>query len=231
MNRRAQFAHFLEHKICEYHFLLSEFITICDRSLENFNAKHEQLDSDEKLITYRFSALASQIQTLKDIVPVLIDKAVAWSDFADVRHMDFMHGARNAITHDGNPLVNLCVDGKYYVAGPFVRYDSIKKKTIKVTPPLVDIKTSTLEFTNDLAIKIHELIESVASEPEIALPVYGIEFFDTAIQHPAIPQFAKELYVSSDKSALNEQDHSRIAKIKTELDTLLAYCSVGLSTK
>ncbi|MHB8149521.1 MAG: hypothetical protein ACYDIB_05120 [Desulfobulbia bacterium] len=231
MNRRAQFAHFLEHKICEYHFLLSEFIIICDRSLENFNTKHEQLEGDGKLINYRFSALASQVQTLKDIVPVLVDKTVAWSDFADVRHTDFMHGARNAMTHDGNPLVNLWVDGKYYVAGPFVRYDTIKKKTIKVTPPLVDVKTSTLEFTNDLAIKIHKLIESVASEPEIALPVYGIEFFDKAIQHPAIPQFAKELYVSSDKSAVNEQDHSRVVKIKTELDTLLAYCSAGLSIK
>lgn len=231
MNRRAQFAHFLEHKICEYHFLLSELITICDRSRENFNAKHEQLEGDGKLINYRFSALASQVQTLKDIVPVLVDKAVAWSDFADVRHMNFMHGARNAITHDGNHLVNLWTEGKYYVAVPFVRYDALKKKMVSVTPPLVDIRTSTLEFTNDLMIKIHELIESVASEAEIALPVYGVEFFDSAIQHPAIPQFVKDLYLSSDKSPTNEQDLSRIARIKGKLNTLLAYCSVELSIK
>lgn len=228
MNRKAQFAHFLKHKVGEYRLRLSEVLEVTDRSLNTFNTKLPQNDSDGRLLTYAFSAMVSQVQTIKDIVPVLLDRKVPWSEYKNVRHMDFVTGARNAITHDGNPIINLWADGKYYVALPFVRIDA-KREVIKVVPPADDIAAVSLEFTHDFFAKVIELVESTASDPEILRPIYGRDYFEEAMRHPAISELARGLYAAADKTEHDKDDPSRLEILISELNGLLSYSLDGLS--
>lgn len=228
MNRKAQFAHFLKHKIAEYRFRLSEVLEVSGRSLNAFNTKLPQNDLDGRLLIYAFSALTSQVQTIKDIVPVLLNRKVAWSEYNNVRHMDFIVGARNAITHDGNPIINLWADGKYYVASPFIRLDA-HGKAIKVIPPADDIAAVSLEFTHDFSEKLIELVESNASDPAIFKSIYGREFFEEAIQHPAIPTFARSLYAAADKVDHDKDDPARLEVLISDLNDLLSYSLSGLT--
>ncbi|MCQ8118976.1 hypothetical protein [Methylomonas rosea] len=230
MNRKAQFAHFLKHKIGEYRFRLSEVLEVSDRSLNTFNSKLPQNNSDGRLLTYAFSAMTSQVQTIKDIVPVLLDREVPWSEYKNVRHMDFVAGARNAITHDGNPIIDLWVDGKYYVASPFLRIGA-RGETITVVPPTEDLATVSLEFTHDFSAKLLELVEGTANDPSILKPIYGREYFEEAMRHPAIPEFARDLYAESDKTEHDKNDPSRLEILLSDLNGLISYSLGGLAGK
>lgn len=228
MSRKAQFAHFLKHKVAEYRFRLSEVLEVSNRSLNTFKNKLPQNDSDGKLLIYAFSAMTAQVQTIKDIVPVLLDRDIPWSEYKSVRHMEFIAGARNAITHDGNPIINLWSDGKYYVALPFVRIGA-RGEMIRISPPKADIAAVSLQFTNDFSAKLIEIVESAGSDPAVLEPIYGQAFFEEAMQHPAIPEFARGLYAAADKSELDNSDPSRLKLLLSDLNGLFSYSLDGLS--
>lgn len=222
MNRKALFAHFLKNKIGEYRFRLSEVLEVSDRSLNTFNTKLRKNDLDGRLLIYSFSAMSSQAMTIMEIVPVLLDRKVPLSHYKEVMHKDFFVSARNAITHDGNPIINMWADGKYFIASPFVRIGQ-HGETIEVVPPKDDIATVSLEFTRDFSAKLIEIVQSNATDTEILKPIYGREFFAKAMQHPAVPEFARGLYAAADKTELDKDDPSRLEVLLSDLNDLLSY--------
>lgn len=222
MNRQAQFTHYLKHKLGEFKYRLTELIDASDRSIAGFKKGAQYEAEHAKLVTYAFSALTSQVQTIKDILPVLLDRDIPWSQYKTVSHMAFIIGTRNSITHDGNPIINMWADGRFYISSSFVRVDA-KGKLIKIEPPAQDVATICIEFTRDFSIEIIKLVEGVNDNVPLSKPIYGQEYFDKAIQHSAVPNFAREVYEAADKSKLDENDPARVSALISDLEALRSY--------
>jgi hypothetical protein len=228
IERRSQFSHFLNHKIGELKHRLAQVLEICTESQQRFNTKQEPREGESRELNYRFAAFSSLVQTLKDILPVLTDQAISWSSLKHVRHMEFIKQSRNAITHDGNPVINMWADGCYYVACDFVRLDQHGKPEL-VKAPTKDVATICLEFTLDFTSEIRRVTKPLIGLQGLASPLYGSEFFDQAILHPAVPEFARELYRNTTKQA-ESSDSCPLNETCEVLDSLIATCNAQLAT-
>jgi len=221
--RRVQFAYFLLHKVRETKFRLSELLNVCQASRRRFDAKRPNPEGGSQIVNFHFAAFSSLVQTIKDILPVVSERKVAWSDLSDIRHAQFMREVRNAITHDGNPVINLWADGRYYVACDFVRLNE-KQQPARVRAPVEDIETIVIQFTSDLCSHLRNQVLPLLGQEALAGPMYGLEFFENAINHPAVPEFARRLYAEADRSTLQPEVGDPVAEVLSELDALLSYC-------
>jgi hypothetical protein len=215
-SKQSQFAHFMLHKVRETRFRMTELLDVCESSRQNFILKKPTSDGEGARVNYHFAALSSLIQTLKDVLPVMSGEAVTWSSLSAVRHIVFMRAVRNAITHDGNPVINLWVDGRFYVACDFLRIDQHGAKVL-VTAPADDLAKVSLEFAIDLSDQLRTHIEPLIGRAALTAPMYGVEFFAKASQHPAIPAFAEPLLSEFDWSAIPAQTKDTASEIIAEL--------------
>ncbi|WP_335923943.1 hypothetical protein [Shewanella indica] len=221
--RRSQFTYFLLYKTQEIKFRLEELLIVCQSSRQRFNAGERPTKGDGKLVNFHFSAFASLVQTIKDVMPVITEKTISWTDMSEIRYMDFMHSIRNVITHDGHPVINLWVDGRYYIACNFIRLNQYKKP-VEVKAPSEDIETLVLKFTIDLISYLQKVISPLLEEQVLLRPLYGEEFFDNAIKHPAIPEFAKNLYSEADRVEIRKRAGDPATEVLAELAMLITFC-------
>ncbi|NYF20264.1 hypothetical protein HDC36_001725 [Xanthomonas sp. JAI131] len=221
--RRTQSAYFLLHKTREIRFRLSELLNVCETSRWRFAKNEPPIEGGGQLVNFHFSALSSIVQTIKDLIPVISEKTVTWTDLSNIRHMQFMHSARNAITHDGNPVVNMWADGRYYIAIDFLRLDR-NQNPVSVKAPLEDIETLSIQFTMDLCSYLKEMISPLLESPALTGPLYGAEFFDNAIKHPAVPEFVRRLYAETDRPSIDLMDGNPVTEVLTELNSLVTFC-------
>lgn len=224
VTQRVQFTHFLLHKVEELHFRLSELRDLCQVSRQRFGAGDPDASVGGRLVNFHFAAFSSLVQTIKDVLPVVSEKAVSWSGLSDIRHMQFMRAVRNAITHDGNPVVNMWVDGRFYIGCDFVRIDS-KGKTINVKAPVEDIETLVVGFTSDLCSYLRDVLSPLRDNKALLGPLYGTVFFDNAINHPAVPSFAKNIYAATERSILEKNRVNPVEELLSVLSALVADCS------
>lgn len=222
--RKSQFAHFLNHKISELKYRLLQVLEVCDESEQRFKNQQKKLKGEGKELNYRFTAFASLVQTFKDILPVITDQKVSWASLNNVKHIDFMRKSRNAITHDGNPIINMWADGKYYIACAFARLNNSGNLELIKAPP-EDIATICIEFTFDLAARIRQMIEPLVEVKEFAFPMYDIEFFGEAILHPAIPKFARKLFQDNAKQSNQTSINNPLIEVCEVLDSLIKACN------
>jgi len=221
--RRVQFAHFLLHKVRELRFRLSELLDVCQTSRRRFSVQDPMASSDCRLVNFHFSAFSSLIQTIKDILPVVAGHEVTWSDLANVQHIQFMQAVRNAVTHDGNPVINLWIEGRYYVACDILRLGQ-NQNPIRIQAPADDIETLVIRFTAELCSHLRDTVSLILKSEALKGPLYGVEFFDSAVDHPAFPEFARRLYVEADRSAPEMNGDDPVAEILMELDVLIGIC-------
>lgn len=222
-SRRLQFAHFLAYKVREIRFRFLEVSDVCQESRYRFMLQQAQAQGDVQLMNYRFAAFSSLVQTIKDIIPVVLERDVSWSSLSHIRHLQFIQSIRNAITHDGNPVINMWVDGRYYVACDFVRLGQ-KQKPVAVKAPTEDIHTIVLEFTEDLCSYLHSTCSRFLGDQSVVGPLYGQEFFTKAIKHSAIPEFAQRLYWESHDLNFKSTSNEPLSEVLKELDSLVALC-------
>jgi hypothetical protein len=222
-SRRLQSAHFLAHTVQEIRFRFLEVSDICQESRRRFAAQQPQVKGCGKLVNYRFAAFSSLVQTIKDILPVILERSVSWSSLSHIRHLQFIKSIRNAVAHDGNPVINLWVEGRYYVACDFVRLGP-NQQPVAVKAPAEDVHTIVSEFTEDLCSYLRDVFSHYVGNQSLIGPLYGQEFFATAINHPAIPEFAQRLYRESDHSALKLDPSEPLSEALEELDSLVALC-------
>ena len=222
-SRRLQSAHFLAHTVQEIRFRFLEVSDVCEESRRRFAAQQPQAKGDGKLINYRFAAFSSLVQTIKDILPVILERTVSWSSLSHIRHLHFMKSIRNAVAHDGNPVINLWVDGCYYVACDFVRL-GWNHQPLAVKAPIEDVHTIIVEFTEDLCSYLRDAFSHYVGDQTLIGPLYGQEFFNTAINHPAIPEYAQRLYGELDRSALQLDPCEPLSEALKELDSIVTLC-------
>lgn len=193
--------------------------------MNNKANKRLQADAqgDVQLINYRFAAFSSLVQTIKDIIPVVLERDVSWSSLSHIRHLQFIQSIRNVITHDGNPVINLWVDGRYYVACDFFRLNQ-KHKPVAVKAPTEDTHTIILEFTDDLCWYLHSVCSHFLGDQSLVGSLYRQEFFTKAINHSAIPKFAQRLYWESYDLNCKPTSSEPLSEVLEELDSLVALC-------
>lgn len=114
-------ANYVTGKVNEYQYQLRALVEECDATYEQFRTQGSGRQGTN--IVYSFSALGNAMQSLKDSVNSLGDDMLTWAEIGKNPHGDFMYKARNAATHDGNPIVNAWVDGRFYVSNDISRFD------------------------------------------------------------------------------------------------------------
>src|SRR5690606_34918322 len=112
-----------------------------------------------------------------------------------LHHGEFMWRSRNAATHDGNPIINIWADGRYYVSKDIQRFETNKKaspRLITIPAPTVDVAQFCLEFAQDFCYFLVNRLES-------ALPVEGVKMswaqIEPLLYLSSVPEFAKKLLI------------------------------------
>ena len=154
---KSQAAHFLAHKVQEFNFRLSELLSVTEESSRRFAAKTGDAPKAGRLVNFHFSALSTLVQTFKDLLPAMTGSRVSWNQLANVRHLEFLRDVRNAITHDGNPVINMWVDGRFYVGADFVRQDQ-RGHPVLIRAPQKDIHALVLEFAEDFCTYLRAVV-------------------------------------------------------------------------
>ena len=138
-----------------------------------------------------------------------------------------MYGARNAVTHDGNPVIGAWADGRYFVPAEICRIGD-RGKLITIPAPSADVRTLCLEFTEDFARLLRQTLLAAHAEPALQGMPFSIEELDNAFgESNVIPDFARELFLNNrDEVAAQIQtvEHDPAAQAVKHLDDLVAYC-------
>lgn len=223
---KTQFAHSLSYKTNEFFYRLDDLIKVCNMSQRRFDCKQKPLNSDDSKINYKFSAFLSLVMTFRDILNYLTDGSATWATLSVIKHMDFIQQLRHAATHDGTPLINAWIDGRYYIARDIRRLNQHGKK-ITISVPMIDIRTICLEFSNSFAIELNTIIAPLLNDSRIASQLYTKQDFKQMAQHPAVPEFLRarinrELQTAKVKGTTL---HPIAETIKT-LESLVKYCNL-----
>jgi hypothetical protein len=222
-SKRLQFAHALTHAVRETVFRLDQLLEACVSSRARFEAGKASLDGEGRTVNFHFAAFAAVVQTFKDVLPVVGDGQIKWADFETIQHMEFMQSIRNAITHDGTPVINGWIDGRFYVICDFVRMGQ-GGKPVLIRAPEQDIATLAVDFAVGLSATITVAIGKLGDLAALEGPVYGEEFFRAAARHPAVPEFARPLIETADLHSSAQQGEGYTLQVMSELGLLQACC-------
>jgi len=187
-------------------FFLSKIVDDCLDSYKRFLAHEETIGNRE--LNHNFSAYANTLQSLKDALVTSLDIQITWTDLYKNNHYcEFIKQSRNAMTHDGLPIISMWADGLFYVPMDIVRVDTKKKlETIKV--PEEDILTVCLKFSCSLMKWLKELMIN----NEVNLLNYSL--YDSL---PYLQEFKPKIGMSDEvikllKSSIDNIDHDELKK-------------------
>ncbi|MGB5778156.1 MAG: hypothetical protein WBH10_03660 [Allopontixanthobacter sediminis] len=224
-------ANHFKGKVKELDYQLMTLVDACDHSLALFTASAETAAGNGAAVTYSFSALANVVQTMKDAVKTVTGHQLNWSDINALRHGAFLHAARNAITHDGNPVVSAWADGRYYVPAKIIRIGR-QGEIITIDPPLDDIRTVCLAFASDFCGLVSNALTGVVGEPDLAGSIFDIadldEFFAESL---IIPDSVKAIFASNRDQVVAEMEstiHDPTSDTITMLAELALRCEARL---
>lgn len=186
-------ANYFNSKVCEYQHYLEQVVGHCDTSLVGFSQNPLPGFNDLRLLTYPFGSLSNIVQTLKDGGSVFLPTPITWADIKTLRHGEFFYLSRNASTHDGNPIINGWVDGKYYVAHDIERFDG-NGKFIKIQRPVEDVRTFTLEFSLDLYGLLAARLTLLGDDHQLIQPLIGPSEIEQIMGSQMIPEDVKKLF-------------------------------------
>jgi len=228
---RRWVAHFVSGKVKEMRYHLSVVVAACDQSLGLFSGDQPVAPENSQAVVFGFSAFANTVQTLKDAAHTVTGERLAWSKLGRIRHGPFMRHARNAATHDGNPVVSAWVDGRYFVPGPIVRLDD-GGRVVEVDAPGEDVRTVCLEFTRDFCGLLREAFSTAVGAPALAGASFNITELEEAIaESSVVPDFAKQLFASSRdeiERSLAVSTHDPVANALSELEDAVRFCEAAL---
>jgi hypothetical protein len=148
-----------------------------------------------------------------------------------LRHGGFMYDVRNAITHDGNPVIDAWADGLFFVAANIVRIND-KNQIVIIEPPKIDVRQFCLEFSLDFAGLLGETLQQISHEDQFSMSVLSIDEVEAAVRASnVIPPFVKENFLlKRDEIAaiVSNTKISHIADAIKAASDLADYCKVRL---
>lgn len=224
---RRWVANFVSGKLEELLFHLQCVVNACDETLRLFNDQKPTPNETQRAVVYGFSALANCVQTLKDAVKTSTGNELPWSSIKSLRHGAFMYEARNAVTHDGNPVISAWADGRYFVPVNICRIGD-KGKLITIPAPTADVRTLCLEFSEDFGRLLRQTLLAAHTEPALEGMPFSIEELDNAFgESSVIPDFARKLFLNNRNeiaAQIQTVEHDPVAQAVQHLDDLVAYC-------
>lgn len=229
---RAAVANYMAGKIREFGYQLRLIVEACNRSaLEIANGqRHSELNDQE--VAYGFSAFGNAMQSLKDGLKTVAGTPITWSQMGALAHGSFMYGARNAMTHDGNPVINAWIDGKYFVASNIDRF-GIDNEPVEIKRPEVDVRTLCLTFAKEFSSLLAGRLEPLLGQIGIARAGVDPEDIEAVAGWDRIPAEVRSLLAEKKEEILeviaNAPYSDPIEKAMKELDELQAYCDIELS--
>ena len=220
-------ANFFSDKVKELHFQLAIIVSGCDKSLSLFANGSDVPNTTNQAVIYGFSAFSNVIQTLKDAVKTVTKEQLAWSKIESLRYGSFMRNARNAATHDGNPIISGWADGRYFIPAKIVRIDSFDK-IIEIPAPTEDVRAICLDFAIDFCHLLRDTLSAADNVGQLKGSRFNIEEVEAAFANSAIiPAFAQELFAQQREqigATIKEANHDPIAEAIRELDEVILYC-------
>lgn len=218
-------ANYFSGKVKELCFQLAIIVAGCDQSLNLFKNEKEVSAVNSRAVIYGFSAFTNVIQALKDAVKTVTNKQLHWSAIEGLRHGSFMRNARNAATHDGNPIISGWADGLYFVPAKIIRLDG-NAQIVETPAPAEDVRTICAEFTNDFCQLLRDKLISAQSVSHLKGSLFNISDLDATFESIIIPEFARKLFAQDReaiKAALKEIKHDPISAAVNELDDAIKY--------
>lgn len=232
-DHRRWVANYCGGKIEELQYHLAAIVTACDTSINLFTSNQQLPESNSQAVIYGFSSFTNVIQTLKDSIKTVTGKQLPWSKIQQLSHGAFFQDARNAATHDGNPVINAWVDGRYYVATKIVRLGD-KGQVIEIPAPNNDIRTLCLEFADDFCQLLRQkLLETKENSSLEGSPFNMTDLEEAFTSSNLIPNFAIQLFKKEKEriaESLKVAKHDPVAQAIARLDILLKYINEQLKT-
>lgn len=229
LKRRRLIATHLKGKIRELHFYLKAVVAGCDASRAELHGPHQR--EQEDAVAFGFSALANAVQSIKDTLGAILDVPFAWSKVEAARHGKFVHHIRNAMTHDGHPVVTGWVDGRFFVPGVILRLDQ-RGHLVTIEPPAVDVRSMCLEFTVDFCHVVRAELVEIQEDPTLqGAPFDADEAIDAILNFSHLPDYAKELITASRdvlQKHIESERFNPVADAIGVVDQLIEYCEAQL---
>ena len=216
-------------KVRELRYHLEVIVVGCDQSLTLFANKQTVPIENNQAVIYGFSAFVNVVQSLKDALKTVSAKQLPWSQIVQLRHGAFIRDARNAATHDGNPVVSAWVDGRYFVPAKIVRLDH-RGQVIEIPAPTKDIRTLCLEFAEDFCQLLRETLIGLESVEELKGALFNMaEREEAIVESNVMPEFVKEIFENSRQEIetnLREVKHDPVDQAIGYLAELIKYCEM-----
>lgn len=190
-------ANFFSSKVAEHHHYLEEIVSQCDLSLAHAMAGTQQPENLYKIVVYRFSAYLNTVMTLRDAGSEFLVEVIETADLTGLRHGAFIFDARNAATHDGNPIISAWADGKFFVPEDIVRPSQNKNKTISLVRPSIDLRTFCLEYSADLAAMFIRKLKGGTNVAELDRALYVEENVRQFMRSDFVPHEARKIFAEN----------------------------------
>lgn len=225
-NHRRAVASFIITKIEEYQFHLELIINSCNKTIILFFEQKQIPREIERAVVYGFSALTNCIQSIKDAMDTATNNDFSWSRIKALKYGNFMHDARNAVTHDGNPIISAYANGRYFVPEKICRIN--KRGLVTIPAPKADIRTICLEFTEDFCCLLRQTLLDAHNKPAFQSMPFSIqEMTSSIIESSVTPDFVRDAF-RKDLNQITEQlkfaESNPSAQALKSLDRLAAYC-------
>lgn len=226
---RRWVANYFGGKVEELHYHLAAIVAASEHSVQLFASGHEIPRANCQAVVYGFSAFANVIQTLKDATKTVTGEQLPWSTIKLLRHGSFMSDARNAATHDGNPVVSARVGGRYFVPAKITRLGD-REQVIEIPAPAEDVRTLCLEFAGDFCQLLRETLLGTENVAHLRGTSFSMAELEEAIaESKVIPGLNKELFANNRQeiaASLRDVKHDPIAQAIGHLDVVIRYCEL-----
>lgn len=222
---RRWVAHHFLGKVKEFNYQLKSIIEACDESLRLFPSETERSTSFAPTVVFGFSSFANVALTLRDQASTILEKEIRWAEIYKSRHGDFIHKCRNAITHDGHPIFESWVEGRWYVLSPIMRIN--RNKLVMIPAPDVDARTFCLEFAHDYSRHLKDALAPALNSPVYQGALYTFDELKDKFNSKHIPSFAQEIFENNGEiiqHGLAKMTNDPIAEASQRLDQLAEYC-------
>lgn len=223
---RRWVANHLKHKTRELRYFLELIADGSLKSRQAFRSQQPAPDEASQFVIYGFSGFTNAVLSLKDSFETATGHAITWSKIGKLRHGTFVKEARNAATHDGNPIVNGRVDGEYYTLGKIIRFNA-QDKVVAIIPPPLPILQVCAEFGEDLCALISQELGEHIERNDLVGAIFTEDMLNDYYDSPLIPEFAKDL-LRRDRdyalAAIARSTHDPVQEAIAELDQVASYC-------
>ncbi len=216
----------------ELAFRVGELVDVSKATIAAFHqAVRQRRDvTDEKfgrLMQYRFTSLIALAQTFKDMLGRAID-GFNWDALVDdVDHAAVVQSMRNAIVHDGYPILSLYADGRYYFGVSFRRRGQ-GQKMVDIEVPTRDVEAFSLEYVRSLSATLSNHLRQLPKSSKLKGPQFDYDWFAGAIKHPAISRFGVTLPSRQEYANLDLKNPPPLDAAADILDSVASVCSSRL---